>query len=158
MSKNKTHRFPAADVRVAKSALDAFRENLVAKAAVETATTFDVHVVFNVGKITVGPAKDLMAELVDYPMTFLLYEPPGGATYAELLDVFFGAPRAKKAKELMTMALLELHAMSRMAEDRRSPMRDKIEVCYLRPLFDMAVAYSFAKVPQVIVAISKSVF
>lgn len=158
MSKNNTRHHPPGDVRVAKSAVDAFHDDLVAKAAVETAATFDVHVVFNVGKITAGPKKDLAAELATFPMTYLLYEPPGGTTYAELLDVFFGEPRAKLSKEILVLVLLKLQAMSRLEESRRPPLMDELERDYFRPLFNMAMGYSFAKVPQEIVAISKFKF
>ncbi|KQS84836.1 hypothetical protein [Rhizobium sp. Leaf383] len=153
MAKKTTYRFPEADVLLAKAAIAALRDDLVAKAASETAPTFDLHVVFNVGKLTAGPAKGLAAELVDYPMTYLLYEPPGGATYAELLDVLFGAPRAESAERFMACTLLMLQMMARLGDLERPPLMIVTEKCFLGPLLEMTMAYSYAKVPQETVAV-----
>ena len=134
MAKKTTFRFPAADVLAAKAAMTAFHDHLVAKAAVNNETIDDPHVVFGVGEIVAGPKSDLAAKLAADPSAFLLIDPPGGITYAELCDIFFGAPRQKKAEELMGLTLLMLQMIHRVGEPKGRSLMAFTEEKFLFPL------------------------
>lgn len=121
-----------------------------------TETIDDPHVVFGVGKIVVGPKTDLATELAAVPMTFLLIDPPGGITYAELHDIFFGAPRQKKAEELMGFTLVMLAMIRRVGETKARSLMALTEENFLGPLLLMAMAYTNEKVPQEIVGVEYS--
>ena len=152
MSKKTTFRFPAADVLAAKAAMTAFHDDLVAKAAVDTETIDDPHVVFGVGEIVAGPKSDLAMEMAADPSAYLLIDPPGGITYAELHDIFFGAPRQKKAEELMGFTLVMLDMIRRVGVPKGRSLMAYTEDKFLFPLLLMAMEYSNEKVPQEIVS------
>ena len=152
MSKKTTFRFPAADVLAAKAAMTAFHDHLVAKAAVNKETIDDPHVVFGVGEIVAGPKSDLAAKLAADPSAYLLNDPPGGITYAEQHDIFFGAPRQKEAEELMGFTLVMLQMIRRFGEPKGRSLMSFTEEKFLFPLLLMAMEYSNEKVPQQIVS------
>ncbi|RVO68339.1 hypothetical protein [Sinorhizobium meliloti] len=152
MAKTTTYRFPAADVLAAKAAMTSFHDDLVAKAAAYTETIDDPYIVFGVGKIVAGPKTTLAMEMAADPMAYLLIDPPGGITYADLHDLFFGAPRRKKAEELMGFTLVMLQMIRRVGEPKGRSLMALTEENFLGPLLQMAMTYTNEKVPQEIVS------
>lgn len=147
-----TYSFPAEDVLAAKAAVTAFHNDLVAKAALYAETIDDLHIVYGVGNIVAGPLTALATEMAAEPSAFLLVDPPGGITYADLHDLFFGEPRQNKAEELMGFTLVMLQMMRRADETKMRPLMAFTEKNFLGPLLEMALSYSNAKVPHEIVS------
>lgn len=143
-----TYRFPAADVLAAKAVMSALHETLVKKAAENDKPIFDLHLVFNIGKIAAAPKKEVMANLTADPMAYLLIEPPGGITYAALDDLLFGAPRAKQVEELMGFTLLMLQMIRRVGLAKGPSLMTFTEDTFLRPLLGLVMAYTNELVPQ----------
>jgi len=150
-----TYRIPAADLLAAKAVISDLGQNLLEKAAAHDEPIFDLHLVFNIGTIVAGPKEDLTTEFAADPMMYLLIEPPGGITYADLHDLLFGNKRANKAEELMRNTLLMLQLIQRGGETEAMRLTALTEDTFLLPLLQLAVAYTHAKDQQEITHVVK---
>ncbi len=151
MANKTTIRFAADDLLAAKAATTTFHDHLLKKAAIK-ATIDDPHVVFGVGEIVAGPKAELAMKMSANPSAFLVIDPPDGITYSELLDIFFGAPRQKKATELMCFTLVMLDMIRRVGDPEGHSLMEHLKAEFLFPLLKMAMEFSNEKVPQKIVA------